>query len=503
MVQTQAIDYKCLKVIDGDFEVEFEIEICSDDDLDKVIDDHSCYGQIKSGLERVDDGISRSQRKVDELNKEIEVLTNQADEIDYIIAVSCGLFSGFIDSLWVGEFDFKRGKDWSNKTVNEFVMEVAKSQGYQGERLDGAIKFLEDKYKVPSDNVWKGKSVGISAKSHHLDDLSHHPTPIGLFFSILTQFTKTGYFQNSEGVFLPITIDENGKDLIGSDIPTKIFCGTVNWFFHLVSDMSGSNKTAGVGMGIPGPIVSLLKEFSLIPGLNETGLAKKLKEIFEKDKFDLRSELALAHELSRQAVPVIINEVLVRAFYFISRLHSELKEKKHFQLVEWDNTLPWNNRTIVRMLTIATGVFTTTDLADAAIRARVASCANPKEFASKFILRVNFVGIARFAIALKADITMGIKREGFRNERIRVLSQQLHLFNAKVFYSQADMWLAAESTEQTISEASQLMLKTAQIFAIAWEDNKKSIQSIGEACKKIENKNPGLTDEMLDILKWG
>ena len=161
-----------------------------------------------------------------------------------MVAVGSGILAGLVDSFWVGTFDFKRGKAWSNKKVNDFVMKVAKSKGYEGERLDRAIKFLEDKFKIPSDNIWSGKDLGISARSHHLDDLAHHPTPIGLFFSILTQFTKKGYFQNSSGQFLPITVDENGEGLIGHDVSTKLFCGTINWFFHLVSDMSGSNKLA-------------------------------------------------------------------------------------------------------------------------------------------------------------------------------------------------------------------------------------------------------------------
>lgn len=325
-----------------------------------------------------------------------------------MVAVASGILSGIVDSLWVGEFKMERGKAWSNKSVNDFVMKVAKSKGYEGYRLEGAIKFLEDKFHVPSDNIWNGQDVDISAKSHHLDNLAHHPTPIGLFFSILTQFTKKGYFQNSEWQFLPITIDEKGEGLIGNNIPSKIFAGTVNWFFHLVSDMSGSKKTAGAGMEIPGPIVSLLKEVSMIPGLNKTGLAKKMKEIFVKEKFDLRSELAVGHELGRQAMPVILNECIVRAFYFIRRLLLEIKEKQSFEKIEWKKTMPWKNRTIARMLTIATGIFTLIDLGDAAIRGSIKSGGNPAMFAKEFVLHVNFVGVGRFAIAVGTDVSMGI-----------------------------------------------------------------------------------------------
>ena len=36
-------------------------------------------------------------------------------------------------------------------------------------------------------------------------------------------------------------------------------------------------------MGIPGPIVSLLKEISLIPGSKNLELAKKVKDVFIKE----------------------------------------------------------------------------------------------------------------------------------------------------------------------------------------------------------------------------
>ena len=418
-----AIDLPALKVLDEHIEVEYDFCLCPDDgDAAGGAASH----QIRAGLNRVENEIQRTQVHIDTLDHEIDRLTNHADGVDNLVAVGSGLLAGLIDILWVGEFDFARGKAWSNRTINDFVMKTAKSQGFEGERLKDAIKFLEDKFPCSSDNIWKGKDAGISAKSHHLDDLAHHPTPIGLLVSILTQFTKTGYFQNGEGDFLPISIDEKGLELIGGDIPTKIFCGTVNWFFHLVSDMSGSNKTAGVGMGIPGPVVSLLKEFAAIPGIDRTDLPKFLKDAFVSERFDLRSEMAVLHEVGRQALPVLINEVLVRAFYFIRRLVTEVRAKGSFRDIEWKKTLPCNNRTVARMLTIATGTFTAVDLADAAIRAGLKSGGNFAVFISKLVLRVNFVGVGRFVVAVYVDLSMGSQREQLRDERIALLSEQLH-----------------------------------------------------------------------------
>jgi len=485
------IDIPSLKILDESIEVEYDF--CA-----TVIEQNSTSEHIRSGLNHIESEIHSIQNYIDQLNQDIDRLTNHADGADNLVAVGSGLLAGLVDMFWVGEFSFERGKAWSNHKINDFVLRVAKAQGYNGERLDGAIKFLEDKFPVPGDNIWSGQSVGISARSHHLDDMAHHPTPIGLFFSILTQFTEKGYFQNSAGTFLAIGIDENGSKLIGHDIPSKIFCGTVNWFFHLVSDMSGSNKTAGAGMGIPGPIVSLIKELSCIPGLNKTGLPKKIHEIFVKEKFDLRSEMAVFYEIGRQAVPVLINEVLVRAFYFIRRLIDEVKSKKSFNEIEWKKTLPRKNRTIVRMLTIATGTFTAVDFADAAVRAGLKSRGNWLVFGKQMILRVNFVGLGRFAIAVYSDTSMGAQREQLRDERIAVMRKQLHLVNAKVAYLQADTWEAAKCTETSLQEAEQMMRQSIAIFAQACNENNTSLRKIGQMSTMIQTKNPGLIDDILN-----
>ncbi|WP_054434175.1 hypothetical protein [Novosphingobium sp. ST904] len=294
------MNFSGIKVFNDTVEVEYDFSVSP---IKEDSSGLSSADQILAGIGRVEREFQTQEEQIDALDQNIGRATNDADHIDNLVAVGSGLLAGLIDIFWVGDFNFERGKAWSNRTVNEFVMKVAKAQGYTGDRLAGAIQFLEKKFPVPSDNIWKSQDAGVSAKSHHLDDLAHHPTPIGLFFSILTQFTKKGYFQNGEGTFLSIDISENGLELIGSDIPSKIFCGTINWFFHLVSDMSGSNKTAGVGMGIPGPILSLLKEIATIPGLSKSGLPKKIKDIFVKERFDLRAELAVCTKLVVRRCP--------------------------------------------------------------------------------------------------------------------------------------------------------------------------------------------------------
>lgn len=52
-------------------------------------------------------------------------------------------------------------------------------------------------------------------------------------------------------------------------------------------------------------------------------------------KADLRMELAVKHELERQAAPVIINELMVRGLYFVRRFIEQMREKKSVMELDW------------------------------------------------------------------------------------------------------------------------------------------------------------------------
>ena len=216
--------------------------------------------------------------------------------------------------------------------------------------------------------------------------------------------------------------------MIGKDFVEKILFGTVYWLFHIVSDMAGSNATAGKGTGVPGPILSLIKQLSTLPCFrdkkigevefhtwvsklfNGTLLAKRDEngKILEPVKFDLRTEIGILHEVGRQFVPVLINECLVRGVYFIQRFINAISETPIHSIADLKKInaadfLPYNNRIIKRMITIASGVFTTVDTVDAAVRAAIKNGGiNPKFFVD-FAVRINIVGIGRFIIACKAD----------------------------------------------------------------------------------------------------
>lgn len=359
-----------------------------------------------------------------DLNSQIELLSSKADKLDYIVAIASGIACGVLDILWVGEFDLERGRKIASDKIDSFVKKTAELvEGKKFDDMPSAVKALEKRFPIPSDGNTPDFGGG---KQHHLRDFAHHPTIVGLAFSLLTQFTEKSYGTDESGVFLVVDVPDKSRPFIGKDVPEKILKGTITWFFHLVSDMAGSSSTAGItgGTGIPGPILALAKEISVIPifkNLKVDGnmsLSLFLSKLFNgtfmmqrdekgqimKDsviKFDLRGELGVAVELSRQAVPVIANECIVRSFYFIRRFAMEMKENEvhcfaDMKKIDWSLVKPGNNPTIARMLTISTGVFTALDIGEA-----IAT--------QKYWVSINYVGVGRFVVAIGYDVSWGLK----------------------------------------------------------------------------------------------
>lgn len=111
---------------------------------------------IEENLLDIDNRIHNIQNIINKYNTDIERLTNQADIFDNLLAVSSGVLCGLIDSFFVGEFNFEELKADSDKHINKFIEAYARKNGYDGEgRLKGAINFLEKKFPVDQDNIWK------------------------------------------------------------------------------------------------------------------------------------------------------------------------------------------------------------------------------------------------------------------------------------------------------------------------------------------------------------
>ena len=359
---------------------------------------------------------------------EFEDDVSKADRLDCLAAASIGALSSILNVFWQKELDIEEARGWGAEKVGAFVVEAAKSQGFkpkadaEDDILRAAIRFLEEKFPLASDKVTAEMGGGLQ---HHLRDFEHHPSPLGLFFSVLTQFTRRAYGTDTAGSFMVVDLPADAA--IGKNFNEKIAFGTVRWLFHLVSDMAGSSNTPGAGTGIPGPILSFLKELSALPFFgnynidykgSEIAFSQYISKLFngtairDEDgkpiRFDLRAEVGVIDQALSQVKSVIANECIVRGYYFVSRLLTEIKQKEiasiaDIGMVDPTRVLPHNNRALKRMMSISSSVFVAVNVGNAAIRAAAKSGGSKSAFAKGVLVRLNYFGIARMALALKDD----------------------------------------------------------------------------------------------------
>lgn len=376
---------------------------------------------VTKALERAENELGDIEEKLTESVDTVKKLTSECDKVDYILAATSGAICGVIDVFLVGKPGESPVGDITDKWFEERTKDFAKLCGFKGDdtSLSSVIRFLEKKFKVPYDQSVGGgifkELLKLTPDNHHFKSLGHNPTLLGLFFSILNQFTNTSSFV-SDGELIMLNNSDGKYELEGRNIPSKLFCGFVNWFGHIISDMSGSSSSKGRGMGIPSPLWSWTNDIIAIKKKLNIPIAEFDKSINElalqmfKEGYDARFQTA-------QAIPVFINEMLVRLIYSIRRLvryfTNVKKEERSFKFL-WKSCEPFSNATVKRMLTVAHGTFCLVDAGDAVIRgfATGAGTFNVVEFG----MRLNIIGVGRFTISLYGEANRGIKKKAAQEE---------------------------------------------------------------------------------------
>lgn len=389
----------------------------SDIILDLNIDDDR-FGFATS----IDEALAQAEVELVVLNETVESIKElkpQCDKLDYILAASSGALCGVIDIFLVGKPDESPLGDITDKWFANRTIDFAKLCGYKGDKnsLSSAINFLEEKFKIPYDQSVGGgifrELINLTPSNHHFKSLGHNPTLLGLFFSILNQFTNTSDFV-SNGELISLNNSDGKFELQGKNIPSKLFCGITNWIGHLISDVSGSSGSKGRGMGIPSPIWAWSNDVIAIKAklnIPVTEFDKSVNELalkLFKKGYDVRFQ-------TTQAIPVFINEMSVRLLYSIRRLIgyyiSVPKNDRSWGLL-WKSCEPFSNATVKRMLTVAHGTFCIIDIGDATIRGFEKGIGSFNVF--EFVLRLNVVGVGRFAISLYGETKRAISYDHAR-----------------------------------------------------------------------------------------
>lgn len=347
-------------------------------------------------------------KRLEDTIKSVENIRPDCDKLDYTLAACSGALCGIIDIFLVGKPGESPATNITDEWVENRVTDFAKRCGWNGKGdTVSAIRHLEKKkFMIPYDQTGigdAGKDVfGLNPSNHHFKSLGHNPTLLGLFYSILDQFTNQSHFVS--GGQLIALMDANDEFLLrGDSFLEKIFYGFYNWFRHLISDVSGSSSSKGRGMGIPSPfwswtnnIIAIKRELKIPVSEFDKTINDLALSIYEKG-YDIRFQ-------ATQAIPVIINELVVRLMYSIRRFVKYLvttdKADRSLSAI-WNACEPFSNPTVKRMLTVAHGTFCILDIGDATIRAFKASSSTFN--VEELFLRLNIVGVGRFAISLYGE----------------------------------------------------------------------------------------------------
>ena len=389
-------------------------------DLNSDYDNFKCLASVSSALSAARSDVEM----LDETINSIKALKPDCDKIDYALAASSGALCGIIDIFLVGKpgetFLGNITDDWFERRTCDFA-KICGWQGNDQNPVSSAISYLERHFKVPYDQRGCGDAgqfiFDLNPTNHHFKSLAHNPTLLGLFFSILDQFTNSSRFiTNGELIELA---DADGKfQLRGNTFMGKLWCGIVNWFGHLMSDVCGASGTSGRGMGIPSPLWAWMNSVIAIKsklGIPVGEFDKNFNELaltLYKEGYDFRFQ-------TTQLIPVLINELIVRLCYSIRRAIGYYREtpieQRSFKAM-WNRCAPFKNPTVKRMLTVAHGTFCLVDIGDATIRGFVtgAGSFNPVEF----FLRLNIVGLGRFTISLYGETKREINYHRAKNKAI-------------------------------------------------------------------------------------
>lgn len=321
---------------------------------------------------------------------------DQCDKYDYLAAVACGAVGGLIDIFFVGAPGESGLETWSDARVDNAVKRFASMNGWkpregQEGNIASAIGYLERRFKINYDQRHTGEVGGMfrmTTKNHHIMSLAHAPDIIGLFFSVLAQFTSTAPFAAGGQV---IMIQTDTYELQGGNFAAKLFCGVANWFGHVMSDMAGSSGSRGSGGRGTGVVIPFYEMFqfcrfgSFQVGKDRQELATIAVRAFQEG-YDFRFGVAMA-------IPVVVTDLSIRLIWALRR---------HFQYgFPVKECIPAQRHADLRvMLLLGNGTLCIMDGMDAALR-------SGGNFL-KFFMRLNLIAWFRLAVLALREVCIRV-----------------------------------------------------------------------------------------------
>lgn len=366
-----------------------------------------------------------------EENRELLQKRDKCDKYDYLAAVVCGAIGGMLDIFLVGAPKDSALGEWTDQQVNHAVMAFAQKLGWNPKEknlnnVNSALGFLERRFKVNYDQR-KPSDVNdlfnIAPSTHHMMSLAHSPDVVGLFFSILNQFTSTSSFI-AKGQL--VTIASDTFELRGGNFIMKIMCGIANWFGHLMSDVAGSSGSHGRGVGIVMPFYEFFG-FCKFGNFSKKDLAEIAMQAYSQG-YDLRFGLV-------QTISLVVTELSIRLIWALKQrfqYHKSVKE-----------CIPTMRHSDLRvMLLVGDGTLCVLDGIDSGLKSGGDCVA--------FFLRLNLVAWFRFATLVLKEVfirvgiadALQMNLEAFKrvNEALLLYLDELKQIDIELFKREAEKY---------------------------------------------------------------
>lgn len=339
-------------------------------------------------------------------------------KVYYAVAAASGVVTGALSFVKLTEAQLSKVEEWKEKNWKPLIIHSAELIGCKKKDYKSASKYLVNQAvkRLKKDN---------SAKEY-MALLTAHPTMAGLIFSMLTQFSgKRCYITESGEIILKAVPKQY---YLGSSNAEKIVASVMYWMFELAANQAESKRNLIDNLGLSGELLKKIKEFVNIPFLQkipenreqaEEMFSSWLRSIIDgaelepDDNADENSKLVvklmkMALNLSSDALPVLINECVVRSLYMVIRLCDVVKKRQitsfgQLREVTAVEVFPADDRLLSGMCLVASASFATINLSAAVLKGLKAYKTGDREFLQAFLAELNIPAIGRLIFACARD----------------------------------------------------------------------------------------------------
>ncbi len=366
----------------------------------------------------------RERKSTEFVDAEFEDDLPDSDKACYIAAAMSGILTGIMRNFGIADaFEemverFKNEKDWK-----KYVVSLASILGYMKSDYDGAVKYLAD---MAVKAVSNENDEGMFDQVYKcLSNLSAHPTVVGLIFSVTSQFSGLEY-RIIDNKLQKITLPDYYA--IGRNYHEKVVYGLLYWIFDLTVNVAYSKRNIIDNLNLPKQLTDLIKSFigtdlmKTVPQNYDEAIiaySEWLKNLFENSEvneadgttrlFDLEESINIEMKGAfRDMMPIVLNECIVRGFYFIHKLTYEIKTNSISHIydlnkISAENVLPMNNRTVSRMCLIASSTYLAINAGRIVIECIKGKNVKDRNFKEVLLETLDIPGVIRLCIAVAVD----------------------------------------------------------------------------------------------------